>query len=342
MPELNITLDALTGAVLVGEPDRLPTAVLDSLAALLGPGAEMGCARPRTMLPPPIVAAEEPARSARVRVAGYVHNSLVEGPGRQTSAYFAGCTLGCRGCWVPDLHRGEAGTLVPVDRLADALLDPAHERDGVSILGGEPFQQPDGLLALVQALRARGCPHVLAYSGYTYERLRRMAERQPAVGAVLDEIDVLVDGPYVAALADSASPWTGSGNQRVGDTAAVPRIAAGTAGRWQSTGAPRRRTRPWLHVGSGPSQATSRTRVRPVTSGPRRPARAIAPKILRGCHRLAVSKIVPVGAELSLQRAELDAGDEVALQERVDDQNRQRRDQDLRRLHRPVRELGEV
>ncbi|HEY8884776.1 MAG TPA: 4Fe-4S cluster-binding domain-containing protein [Chloroflexota bacterium] len=40
--------------------------------------------------------------------------------------------------------------------------------DGISILGGEPFLQPDGLWALVQELRARGCFHILVYSGYTY------------------------------------------------------------------------------------------------------------------------------------------------------------------------------
>jgi anaerobic ribonucleoside-triphosphate reductase activating protein len=111
-----------------------------------------------------------------------------------------------------------------VDRLADALLDPAYDRDGFSILGGEPLQRPDGLFALVRALRARGCRHILVYSVYTYERLRRMAERQPAVGAVLDEIEVLVDGPYVHALADGAGPWTGSGNQRVIDLVATRRV----------------------------------------------------------------------------------------------------------------------
>jgi anaerobic ribonucleoside-triphosphate reductase activating protein len=100
-------------------------------------------------------------------------------------------------------------------------MDPAHDRDGVSILGGEPFQQPDGLLALVRALRVRGCRHILAYSGYTYERLRRMGERRPSVGVVLDEIDILVDGPLVAALADGAGAWTGSGNQRVIDLAST-------------------------------------------------------------------------------------------------------------------------
>jgi anaerobic ribonucleoside-triphosphate reductase activating protein len=104
---------------------------------------------------------------------------------------------------------------VPVNRLANALLDPAYERDGVTILGGEPFAQPDGLLALVRALRAYGCGHILCYSGYTYEALRCRAGRQLAIAAVLAELDVLIDGSYVAALADGAGRWTGSRNQRV-------------------------------------------------------------------------------------------------------------------------------
>ena len=183
----------------------------------------MGCARPLALLPPPVATAEERAAQPCVRVSGYYHDSLVEGPGRRSSALLSGCDLGCPGCWTPALHRADAGTPVPVGRLADALLDPAHPRDGVSLLGGEPFQQPEGLLALVRALRARGCGHILCYSGYTFERLRRLAARRPAVGAALDEIEVLVDGPYVAALASSAGPWTGSGNQRVVDLAATRR-----------------------------------------------------------------------------------------------------------------------
>ena len=102
-----------------------------------------------------------------------------------------------------------------MDRLATELLDPGHPREGISILGGEPFAQPDGLLALVLALRSGGCRHILCYSGYTFEALHRQAEWQPAIRAVLDEIDMLIDGPYVATLADGAGAWTGSANQRV-------------------------------------------------------------------------------------------------------------------------------
>jgi hypothetical protein len=70
--------------------------------------------------------------------------------------------------------------------LASCWIQPTRG-DGGSILGGKPFQQPDELLALVRALRARGCRHILACSGYTYERLQCLAERQPAIGAVFDE-----------------------------------------------------------------------------------------------------------------------------------------------------------
>jgi anaerobic ribonucleoside-triphosphate reductase activating protein len=85
----------------------------------------------------------------------------------------------------------------------------------VTILGGEPFAQLDALLALVLALRSRGCRHILCYSGYTHEALERQARQLPSIGAVLGEIDMLIDGPYVAALANGAGPWTGSANQRV-------------------------------------------------------------------------------------------------------------------------------
>lgn len=213
MKEQTWILDPTTGDLVV---EGLPVEEAPALAGDLLPSArEMGCAWPLAILPPPAATVDEIAKGTWVRVAGYYHNSLVEGPGRRSSLLVAGCDLGCRGCWVPFLHPSDAGTLVPVDRLADALLDPAYERDGVSILGGEPMQQPEGVLALVRVLRTRGCPHIVVYSGYTHERLQHMASLQPVIGSLLDAIDVLIDGPYVPSLVHGSAPWTGSANQRV-------------------------------------------------------------------------------------------------------------------------------
>lgn len=122
---------------------------------------------------------------------------------------------------MPQLHSKNAGELISVEKLAELLLDPKYERDGVTILGGEPFAQPEGLLALVRELRAKDCPHIVCYSGYTLEHLREKSVKRLAIGAVLDEIDILIDGAYIESLAGSAGLWTGSGNQRVIDLRAT-------------------------------------------------------------------------------------------------------------------------
>jgi hypothetical protein len=139
MTEITMLMDELTGAVLLEGPDRVPPEVVNLLTAVLGPAQEFGCARPIELLPPPSATEEEIAARPSVRIAGYYHNSLAEGPGRRSSVLFQSCPLGCRQCWVPQLHSPDAGALVPVDRLAVALLNPAHERDGISVLGGEPL-----------------------------------------------------------------------------------------------------------------------------------------------------------------------------------------------------------
>ena len=217
-------LDRATGALLLGARD-LPPAARTLAERLLGPGRVVGCARPPRLLPPPAGGGGGPW----LRVAGYYHGSLHDGPGRRSSLLVQGCSIGrdparrCAGCWVPHLHPLEGGTAVGVERLAEALLDPAEPRDGVSVLGGEPFDQAEGVLALVVALRARGCGHVCVYSGFTLEELRERASRRPAVGALLEAIDMLVDGRYVASLAEGAGAWTGSANQRAIDLAAMRR-----------------------------------------------------------------------------------------------------------------------
>jgi anaerobic ribonucleoside-triphosphate reductase activating protein len=189
----------------------------------LGQGQEIACATPLTLLSLPPASHHELASGVCVRIAGYYHDSLIDGPGRRSTAKLQGCPIRCRGCVTPDSWDPAAGTVVPVNRLAQALLDPAFDRDGITIAGGEPFRQPQGLWALIQELRARGCRHLLVYSGYTYERLQRMAAHRPAIGDVLGEVDVLVDGPYVQALADGAGRWVGSRNQRVIDLPATRR-----------------------------------------------------------------------------------------------------------------------
>lgn len=217
MTEISFIIDELNGTLLVEDTAHLGANIREQLTTYLGEKQEMGCARPLVVLPPPESSAEEKGKGVCVRIAGYYHNSLCEGPGRRSSVLFQSCPLKCQGCWVTRLHSDNAGELVPVAQLATELIDTNYERDGVSILGGEPFAQADGLLALVKELRQKGCNHILCYSGYTFEVLCEKAIKQKSISEVLNEIDILIDGAYIESLAETAGEWTGSGNQRVID-----------------------------------------------------------------------------------------------------------------------------
>ncbi len=217
MPEITFIVDSSRGAILVEDNRDLTAKAVEHLREHLGEAQEIGCARPIQIIKPPVASSKELTDSVWVRIAGFYHDSLTEGPGRRSSVLFQYCPLKCKGCWVTNLHPNDAGMPISVNSLADELLDSEYERDGVSILGGEPFVQPDGLLSLVKELRLKNCPHILCYSGYTLEALRDKTINQPSIGEVLEEIDVLIDGAYVESLAGGAGLWTGSGNQRVID-----------------------------------------------------------------------------------------------------------------------------
>ena len=137
-----------------------------------------------------------------------------EGPGLRTTIWVSGCSLQCVGCHNPELWPRASGQLVPVDEILSAALTSGDGR--VSLVGGEPLDQPDGVAALCKALRDHNI-HIIVYTGYVYERLLDKLAATPAIEQVLATADVLVDGPYIAALNDPNLQFRGSRNQRVID-----------------------------------------------------------------------------------------------------------------------------
>ena len=170
---------------------------------------ELNCARPIDA-PPALTGGHS---GPTVRIARVYHGSLVDGPGRRSVVQFQGCPIRCPGCYVPETHALTGGMTVPIQSVVCDLLSPAGEpRDGVTVLGGEPFGQVEPLLELLTELKARGV-HVTVYTGYTVEALA--SRSRTAFRAALDLIDLLIDGPYVEAQSDRAGQWRGSRNQRL-------------------------------------------------------------------------------------------------------------------------------
>lgn len=95
MSEVAWLIDRITGDLLVEGLDVEEASVLTR--DLLSVPYELACAYPLTMLVPPVAADEEILNGPCVRIAGYYHNSLVEGPGRRSTVKFQGCPIRCRG-----------------------------------------------------------------------------------------------------------------------------------------------------------------------------------------------------------------------------------------------------
>jgi anaerobic ribonucleoside-triphosphate reductase activating protein len=136
------------------------------------------------------------------------------GPGTRAGIWTQGCTIGCRGCASRDTWAADPAALIEVDQLV-GWLATLTGLQGLTITGGEPFQQPVALAALLRAVRAwaRERPEpidILAYSGYAYGALTRRADASDA----LSLCDAVITGPYIDRL-NPGGAWRGSANQRL-------------------------------------------------------------------------------------------------------------------------------
>jgi anaerobic ribonucleoside-triphosphate reductase activating protein len=139
----------------------------------------------------------------------------VLGPGIRAGIWVQGCGIGCVGCMSRDTWDPAGGRTVPVAELLGWLGGLPPVVTGVTVSGGEPFEQAEALTQLLDGIAAlsvqRETPlDVMAYSGFTLAALRR----SPARWALLERCDVVITGPFVPGRAPGGS-WRGSANQRL-------------------------------------------------------------------------------------------------------------------------------
>ncbi|MBX3283307.1 MAG: 4Fe-4S cluster-binding domain-containing protein [Acidobacteria bacterium] len=115
-------------------------------------------------------------------------------------------------CFIPETHKRENGKLVSISSIVDEVVMERERHDGVTILGGEPFDQPESVAELVSRLKNHGL-HVTVYSGFTIEQL--IERRLPSIDYLLTHIDLLIDGPYMVSLREGAGEYRGSRNQKI-------------------------------------------------------------------------------------------------------------------------------
>lgn len=158
-----------------------------------------------------------------MRIADFVQDSIVDGPGLRFTLFTQGCPHHCEGCHNPGTHDPEGGKEVTPEKVIEIMLSNPLT-DGLTLSGGEPFAQAGDCAVIAKAAREHGL-NVWAYSGWTLEEL--LNKPDPEIHKLLELVDVLVDGRFILAQRSLALEWRGSGNQRIID---VPKsLAAGAA-----------------------------------------------------------------------------------------------------------------
>lgn len=132
------------------------------------------------------------------------------GPGKRVGIWVQGCDLGCNGCLNQTLWAARGGRHIDVLEIFNWLISLDGEFDGITVSGGEPFQQYEALMAFLHLVRKRTRYDVYCFTGYYLDELNKLFPDR----LFCRYIDLLVDGRYVAELHEDSN-LKGSSNQTI-------------------------------------------------------------------------------------------------------------------------------
>lgn len=144
----------------------------------------------------------------KLRVFKILKKTKVEGPEVRYCIWVQGCSRRCKGCQAVHTWSYSGGELIGVNEIINDIKSQ-QGIEGVTFLGGEPFEQAEALGLIAEAVKNLELG-VLCFTGGYLEEL----EQDPINKKLLDNIDLLIDGPFEIDKVDYSRPWCGSSNQR--------------------------------------------------------------------------------------------------------------------------------
>ena len=144
----------------------------------------------------------------KLRVFKILKHTKVEGPGIRYCIWVQGCSRHCIGCQSPQTWTKDGGKLYETSDIIKDILNQT-DIEGVTFLGGEPFEQAEALGIIAEGVKRAGLS-VLCFTGDLIENLYGNPKNQK----LLDNTDLLIDGEFQMEKLDYSRPWCGSSNQR--------------------------------------------------------------------------------------------------------------------------------
>lgn len=150
--------------------------------------------------------------ASKLRLCGIEPESVVDGPGMRYVVFTQGCPHRCPGCHNPQSHPFDGGFEATIEELLKEISQNPMLK-GVTFSGGEPFCQAGLLAELAERVHGLGLD-VVTYTGYRYEDLLKNGDESVKL---LDQTDLLIDGPFIQEERDLTLAFRGSRNQRLID-----------------------------------------------------------------------------------------------------------------------------
>ena len=135
----------------------------------------------------------------------YEENEHLYGPGKRLLLFTQGCSLHCKGCVNKHLWQFGVGANITVEE----VLELCQDVEGITLHGGEPLDQSEGVLEIVKALKSVG-KTVILFTGYQYKELSKSSQKR-----AWELSDLVISGRYVESKRNIYLQFRGSTNQRV-------------------------------------------------------------------------------------------------------------------------------
>ena len=139
-----------------------------------------------------------------------LEKTKVEGPGVRFCIWVQGCSKHCSGCWATETWDFNKGEKISTKELLTKIKS-SKDIEGVTFLGGEPFEQAKAVGILAKEIKKLGLS-VLTFTGQIYEELLKRKDKN--IQRLLKYTDLLIDGSFEIQNFDLSRPWVGSKNQR--------------------------------------------------------------------------------------------------------------------------------
>jgi len=144
----------------------------------------------------------------KLRVFNIIKRTKVEGPETRYCIWVQGCSRYCKGCQATHTWPHEGGIIFDTKDIIKDILSQ-YGIEGVTFLGGEPFEQAEALGKIAKTCQENNLG-VLTFTGGLIEDLKKEEKNK----LLLNNTDLLVDGPFMIDKLDYSRPWCGSSNQR--------------------------------------------------------------------------------------------------------------------------------